>query len=711
MYRVWLSPRVLRSAFVVGVVGAWGVTSSSAIQAQEIVLPGIVIVGELQDKTLLETTSSVSVFTDEALDNETGRTINGVVQSTPNVVVRSISETPVIRGIEGGGPGGIANTGLGGTLPRVPLVIDGVARPASIPNSDYNSLWDVKQLEVFKGPQTTLRGRAAIAGSIVVETKDPTFEPESAAQVITKFDEFHGPTFVFNGMVSSGIIPDKLAVRVTAEHTRGDDPREITDVPAGFEGQAEAATEFKQTRIRAKALLTPMGRTGPLQIKGLFEHQRSTTPQTRGTVQGPSFDDRTIQFNSGGIRIFDTSAWTSAIDGAYRFANGDEFQSITSYTTTRFNSTEDQPIVPSPLNAFFDFDERLFNQDLIFRLGDKSRRLGGLVGLSYTKRKQDIFLDNRSFPGARSESTGNSDTISAFADLRFALTSRFDLLAGGRVLRDRQERQNASNVLPFYLPATQTFEENETVLLPKIGLQYKIGNQQTIAGTVRRGWNAGGGLINFTTGVPYTYESETVWTYEAAYRFASQDKRYSFAATAFYNDYTNPQFFLERVPGNRFTIDVVNLPEGSSYGVEFEGKARVSPSLTLFGSLGLLRTEVTESISTNPALEGNRFGKDPNATVAAGFVYSPEVIPGLSFDAKFSYVGNYFNDFNNFEAEEVGGYGLVDLGLSYSWKGLEGRIFVQNLTDQVGQTAQVSGGTFAEVTPPRTFGVSVKAKF
>src|SRR3546814_15009590 len=44
------------------------------------------------------------------------------------------------------------------------------------------SLWDVQQVEVFRGPQSTIQGRNSIAGAVVLKTNDPTYYTEGAAQ-------------------------------------------------------------------------------------------------------------------------------------------------------------------------------------------------------------------------------------------------------------------------------------------------------------------------------------------------------------------------------------------------------------------------------------------------------------------------------------------------------------------------------------------------
>ena len=689
------------------------------MQTETVDLETIVVTGERQVRRLLDTTSSAAIYDWQALERETGQTINEVVQSSANTLIRSLSEAPIIRGIEGGGPGGLAQTGLAGTQPRIPIIIDEIARPSTIANSDFNTLWDVDRVEVLKGTQTSLRGRSAIGGAVLVKTADPTFVPEAGLQGMMEFDDFHGTTYAVNAMGSGGVIDDRLALRGTVEYRTGDDPRDIIDVIPGQEDKVDALTEFEQLRLRGKALLTPQGESGPWRVLGLFEYQEGTTPQTRGTVLATDFDARQIPFASG-LRLFDTEAWVGGLDVSYAFNNGASLRSISSYGVSDFVSTDDQPIAPLPQNFFFDFNESIVNQDLIYTLPD-SGQLNGLIGASWTLREQDFSIVNEVPPlpsGAlNSTTTGDQETLSLFADLRFALNDRVDLLGGGRLLRDEIERDTFIALLalpspPFPIsvpPASQRFSTSESVFLPSVGVQFELTAEQTLALTAREGWNAGGAAIQVASAQPFSYESETVWTYEAAYRFVSNDQRSSFSATAFFSDYDNPQFFLQTVPGMLASTLVVNLPAAESYGLEIEAGTRLGDSLQLFASLGLLETEVTETIVTRPDIAGNRLGKDPETTLAAGFVWQPTFATGLSIDGQISYVGEFFNDFNNLPTQEIGDYTLIDLGLSYSFDRFEARLFVNNLTDEAGVNALVT--QFGEITLPRTMGLSLTTRF
>ena len=666
---------------------------NDAADESPMVLDPVVVEGARFSRSLRNTTSSVTVIDELEVERADGRGLYDALPGTPNLTPRGVSELPAIRGLETGGPGGLANTATQGTFPRAPLIVDGIARPASVANSSFSSLWDVEQVEIFRGPQSTLQGRNAIGGAFVVNTKDPTFTPEASVLSSTAFDGNSDPDGRFAGMVSGPVAEDRLALRFTAEHERGDDPREVVNVPPG--GNGDEQTEFDFTRLRAKALMTPQGETGDLRLELLAEGQFGTTPQTRDTVAGPDFDDRTFPFGADGFqRVFDTTAVTTGLDGSYRLGQGLELRSLTSFALERFDTADLQ----SDPTAF-DFSDSIFNQDITLSLGDDTTELSGLVGLNFSESWLDAEADGLS------KLDGRNSTQAIFADGRYELVSGLDLLFGGRIQHTLVVRDQQGGVLAA---GDEDFDDDEVVYLPKLGLSYDIDRAQTVAVTARRGFNPGGGSLNLFTGEAYTFDSETVWTFETAYRSIWLGQRLSLNATAFYNLHDDPQFFLESEAGNRFSLEVVNAGKARSYGLELDLQAQATADLLIAGGLGLLETEITEGLPDNDDVEGNEFGSAPSVTFGGRLVWSP--LDELSFDADVSYVSEHFSDLTNESIEKVGDYVIVNLGASVSLGDLEMRVSVNNLTDQVAATRQL-GNTVADLLPPRTFSLSLRMRF
>ncbi len=63
-----------------------------------------------------------------------------------------------------------------GTRPRLNLSIDGRSATYNEFAFGTQSLWDMQQVEVLRGPQSHVRGQNAVAGAVVMRSKDPTDE-------------------------------------------------------------------------------------------------------------------------------------------------------------------------------------------------------------------------------------------------------------------------------------------------------------------------------------------------------------------------------------------------------------------------------------------------------------------------------------------------------------------------------------------------------
>ncbi|MGD1884450.1 MAG: TonB-dependent receptor [Paracoccaceae bacterium] len=687
--------------------------TSTLVSAQDAVpfdLGTIVLSGERVDRPLNEIYVGATVLGDDDLEEaRAGEHINEVLTAVPNLFVEGRSEVPSLRGVQGGGPGGAVSATFTGAIPRLSFVIDGVTRPVSLPNSSGSSLWDVRQVEVLRGPQTLLRGRSAYAGAIIVETNAPSFEPEAALQFGIEQDDFHGPNAFLNGMVS-GPLSDNIAYRLTFSLADGSDPREATDVPDDW------IVDYDNVHVRGKLLGEFDTGLGALTLNLLAEHQSGQTPQTRNLVQTPAvtgqpLEDRLLVNAASGplgipARTYDTETNIFSIDAELDLGFG-RFQSITSYVDDAYESIPEQ-VYPFP----FDVEETTFTQEFIYTFGPEERvragELSGLLGFAYEDRDQRTDVSGILTFSSDVETTSRS----VFADLRYGLSDQLTLFGGARVLRYEDDRfQSSSAFVPGIgvVAGNQTFSNRETEFLPSIGLAYHFDEYRVVSGSYRRGYNPGGSSVNIFTGAPFEYESETVDTFELTYRQEAPDGRYAFGISAFYNEFDNPQLYAELVPGNRASLQVVNQLAGRSYGMEFDGSLQATDQLRLTGSLGFLETEITEAQAGSPALDGNSFGQDPNMTLSLGADYAFNDV--WSIDARATYRGESFNDFNNIVGEEVGDYWIVNLGVTADFGQTQVRGYVKNLFDETGVTRFIGGGTFASVTEPLTVGFNVTQRW
>ena len=143
----------------------WG---AQTVDANDSVVEEIVVHGELRDNTLMSTPSSVSVIS--LIDWRAG-TVNHLeelLSRAPNVNFSSGASRGRFIQIRGIGERGQFSEPLN---PSVGLLLDGVDMSGI---GTAATLFDIKQVEIFRGPQGTVYGANALAGLINITSNDPT---------------------------------------------------------------------------------------------------------------------------------------------------------------------------------------------------------------------------------------------------------------------------------------------------------------------------------------------------------------------------------------------------------------------------------------------------------------------------------------------------------------------------------------------------------
>ncbi|NJM36152.1 MAG: TonB-dependent receptor plug domain-containing protein [Rhodomicrobium sp.] len=185
-------------------------TSSDRVLAQEgqadlqdngtIVLEGIVIEGEKIPREFVDTFSSVGVVTAEDIETYKVDDLRDSFNLEANVRWNEGDRGNsgiVIRGLNSDGLTGTNNS------PLTSVIIDGATQSKEAAKRGTRGTWDVKQIEIFRGPQSTLQGRNSLAGAIIIETNDPTYNWEVGGQgTLGDYERKDGAFFV-SGPIST----------------------------------------------------------------------------------------------------------------------------------------------------------------------------------------------------------------------------------------------------------------------------------------------------------------------------------------------------------------------------------------------------------------------------------------------------------------------------------------------------------------------------
>lgn len=670
----------------------------------------ILIRGGKIERTFLETPTSVGVVTSEQIEDfvilDTFDGFN-MMANVRRLNTNGGNDSFQIRGLNADGIADIANS-----QPLVSLIIDGATQNSEGLRRGARSTWDLKQIEVLRGPQSGLYGRAALAGAVVLESNDPTYFFEGAGKLNFGTVNASGGAF----MVSGPVVEDQVALRISGEIQTEDKDITVTDPLNAF----FAEDEFHN--FRAKLLIEPEA-VPDLHALFTFNH---AFDQTANPLVSQPFLDRVFDGSGLASEGRETTVNNYIANISYDLTDELTLRSLSSFIDT------DLRIFGAPGSPVFarrDLrDGKDFTQEIVLEIEDQEGTgLSGVIGAFYGDFVQDIDTEiqvDSSFvfggaptgifvPVQSGTSSSTTESFALYADLRYNFYGPFSLLGGLRYQHDTV--RNTSNVLSVFGNSIFDVEAEFDVVLPKAGLAYEIDETQTLSAIASRGYRQGFTENIIGTTLQNDVDPEFVWTYELAYRYASEDGALSLGANAFYNDYADQQITIENPNFPPFT-NTFNVGESRSYGLEIEGRYATDFGLSVFGSLGLLKTEITELVDavctpSGGSCNGNEFPEAPSVTLAFGGIYRHH--SGVFGTADFNYTGSYFSngDINNTAAREIDGYFLANASIGYETENFVGRLYVRNLLDEDYLTSIGASLNQAAIGDGRTIGAELSVKF
>lgn len=677
-------------------------------------LEPIVVQGEKMPRDLFSTYSSVGVVTGQELEDYNVRDLNQALNRMGNVRALPTGAGNgnfVIRGLNSDGV-----TQPSRSSPVISVVVDGAMQGVEATRRGSRNTWDVEQVEVLRGPQSTLQGRNSLGGTVLVKTKDPTWTPEFIIDGSVGTEDLLSGAFAFSGP----LIEDQLAVRLSGSASRESKGIDYADPSIASLGE----DEFQE--IRGKILLTPEAIP---EFTGLFTISRTHDKPGWGLVSGPDFFDRYYEDSTNSAAEFrDTYVNRYVADLSYELTPDLTIKSVTALTDTSV-------AINAPLTMSFPREEtregRDLSQDVRLVYDPSDSPLSGVFGVFAGRFSSDIdshiqtrLLEPYGLPLVDYQqliAKNKTTSVAAYADLRYRFADDWTLMAGGRLLRDKVSSDYRGSVLdpagtlgsgfPVYASLDENTATSNTVFLPKVGIAYDFTENQGVALTAAKGYRAG-----FSEAVAGTTEinevdPEFLWSYELAYRSKWFDDRLQVNANVFYYDYDNQQIltFNPAFPGQTVTE---NSAKSHAYGAEIELRYLATSNFEVYSSVGLLRTRFDEGTTSDGLnLNGKEFPESPTLTASLGGIWRHD--SGFFAGADISYTDGYYSggDLANTPDRFVDSFTVVNAQVGYEAKNFTVTAFARNLFDEEYLTSITSGGTQATIGDGRVFGIRATGRF
>jgi iron complex outermembrane receptor protein len=686
--------------------------TTDANQLQEI----IVTATKIGETNLQRTPIAASAFSGAALERSVTNDVHDLAKLVPNVTVSQSSDNAEIY-IRGIGSSNVYN----GSDPDATVQIDGVyiARPYS----QFADFLDAQRIEVLRGPQGTLYGRNAIAGTINIISKTPSNTLDGVAQVLVG----NYGTVQAKGYLSGPLIKDKLEASISATYTRHD-PYEQNIDPVGT-----GASSANRGGLRAQLRAMP---APGLTMTTRFDYSKDLS-RPNGIIVLLSPVDASTNSILGNYHKVDlntpdrgkvTAAGISE-DISYNISNHLNLKSITAYRrNTNFVDVDADASDANKQEFFTTESEQQLSEEI--NLSGHFGALSGVAGLYYFKEDISTVQHISIFGPGQIRNfypVTHDQSYAAFAQFTYQLPFNLSLVAGARYTKENKDFSQL-----FYLssvatgaalspPVTFALPGRYHSVTPKFGLNWTPASNLLLYFSATKGFKSGGFNALSTLASSAAFGPESLWSYEVGEKGEFFNKTLRLNLTAFKYDYADLQVQETAGPGN---VVITNAANARITGIELESVwlpakwVEFGTNTALLNAKYLSYPNASFTGGLTGDASGNILNNAPKFSTNDYVEYHLDLNTGsqLNFAANYNYKSRIQYDSSNRIALTQGGYSLINLNAGWrsSSRLWEAEVYVKNVANRQYLTliSSQSGGILQGVPgDPRTFGVRFSHNF
>ena len=679
--------------------------------AAETPLSEIVVTAQMRDTSLLRDSGSTSVLTETSIRRQAAQHLQDLLALAPNVNYSSGSSRARYFQIRGIGERSQFQEPLN---PSVGLLLDGVDFSGI---GTIGTLYDVRQVEVLRGPQGSLHGANALAGLINIRSNAPTHQPYH--RLDGGLADYAGWRL---GLVSSAPLSAGLRYRLALQQYRSDGfaeneflGRDDTQERDEFTLRARLNQDISD-RHNLDLSLTQVDIDNGYDAFSLDNVRDTLSDQPGRDAQQSWAGALTLR---SGLEQLDTELMLTLADTEtdYRYDEDWTYEGFHPYgysSQDRYRRQRDS--FSAQLRLLSNERSLLFDGALEWAVGIYYLANDEGLRRSYTYLQDDFLSDY------------DTRTLALFGQVDIQLDQRLTLVAGLRGERRETDYGDNNGV---------GFDPQKDLWGGKLALEYSVGDRAMLYGAVSRGYRANGVNAEILATIEATedaalqgrlhslreFDVETLINYELGWK-GDIEGRLSYRLALFYMDREDQQvkgsFLVPQADGGTsFTDYTDNAAQGNNYGLELELDWVALDRLSLWFNLGLLKTEYQDYINADAVdLSGRDQPHAPQYQFALGgrYRFDQGLFLQLGVEGKDSF---YFSDRHRARADA---YQLLNAALGYRTGAWELSLWGRNLGDE---KYQVRGfGSFGndprkdyavepyyQLGEPRLVGVSASYQF
>ena len=678
-------------------------------------LDTLVVTAERRATSLMSTALSASVLSQEDLQERSIQTLDDLQRAAPALTVSSYGGGNLVN-IRGVGRSEVVTQASAG----VPIYRDGVPTFNAY-FSSAEPYFDIRDVQVLRGPQGTFAGQNSTGGAIFVHSASPELTRFGGhVQLgVGNYSDVNGQ------LVLNMPLSDTVAIRFASDAQRRDG---FYDYSGSYTGHPE---KYERTAGRLGLLWRPSDNLETV-VKLDYNHF-DYGANTFAPIASP---DPLFEVSSD-TDLFAVDRFIRASNTlSYTFGNGIVLRSITGYQRGRTRQKSDSDGTNLPIATLeYHASEKITSQEFNLISPDDARwryvlgvfHSDSVVGLPVFEVSAPPLLIGIS-------STLQRKNTALFGNISYDIAPGWQIEAGARYNHATVD-QDLLTTLSFggfplgTTPGPSTLPDDNTVT-GRIGLSYQVNPRHFLYGFIATGHKNSG--LNTSVFSPPSFEGEDVTDYELGYKGSFLANRLRFQASYYHYGYEDYQFNQYDV--NTRSAVILNVPgKSKSQGVE----------LQLDGYFGATAFNLAASYSTselashfavdprNPppigappclaggpssspqcvALGGRRLPFQPQTTLSAGLQHRFYVGAGeLTPRVDVTYIDDqYTTVFQVPGLDTLDERTIVNASLTYGNGPWSATLYSTNLDDRHYIVAKLSGLRVAGA--PRQYGLRVTRTF
>src|SRR3984885_611664 len=625
----------------IGISAVHGQDTQDATKLDE-----IIVTAQRRAESLDKVPVSVTAYSQKTMDELHIQSFDDLATVVPGLSFTTVgnsqqqSNTDVaIRGIYSNGNS--PTTGI--YIDETPIAVrQNVA--AGFSGSPHPDIFDLDRIEVLRGPQGTLFGSSAMGGVIRFITPQPLLEGSSGySKAEFGYTERGNPSYAVGLAYGAPIVQGVAGFRVSGWfHSDGG----FIDIEDPYTGQILNRNANSETSYTIRPAFTYQPTENLTITPAVFiqhehsdappEYWRSDLPNTEPgafvsgygwrSPQQPVTDDLTvpslaIKYNFGGLSL---QSDTSYVDRSYI-----DYDDYSELLPAFFGAP------PLALPGFNSWDQNIvwtkaWQQEFRLSSQDADSRFNWVAGLYYrhaldgvqqviapdlTPLTKFLFgqtsLQTYGIPdyvsgGQAFDSYSRFTTITeskaVFGEITYEIVQRLKANIGLRIERSSvqgQQEQYGGPLQGTTYGTTVLPAQKQPPITPTFGLTYQYTDKDMVYATAAKGYRPGGSNSPNATanplcdasfqalglhGVPDTYESDSLWSYELGAKDSLFNNRLSFQASVYYIDWSGIQTTVNLPSCGAFYT--ANRGKAISQGFDFQVAAIVVEGLKVSATLG-----------------------------------------------------------------------------------------------------------------------------